>query len=115
MRRITGLILAAVLLLVVVPKADAQVAAAGASGLGGYGGYNAAGQPVGGFGFDYAQTIPSNSYVLDRWWMVTETPTVGTVPAPAAPPEAAPAAPAARRSRGRRISAGVPLLNRAPA
>jgi hypothetical protein len=32
----------------------------------------------GGFGFDYAQTTPSNSYVLDRWWMVQATPTVGT-------------------------------------
>ena len=31
----------------------------------------------GGFGLEYTQPIPSNSYVLDRWWMVQATPTVG--------------------------------------
>ena len=33
----------------------------------------------GGFGFEYTQVFPSNSLVLDRWWMVAATPAVGTV------------------------------------
>ena len=38
----------------------------------------------GGFGFEYAQLVPSNRLVLDRWWMVQETPAVATGwPAPA--------------------------------
>ena len=49
----------------------------------------------GGFGFDYAQTIPSNTYVLDRWWWMQPTPVVEstlppqTVMAPAAPTQPA--------------------------
>jgi hypothetical protein len=39
--------------------------------------------PFGGFGYDYAQVPPSNSIVLDRFWMPVQTPAVGTAPAPA--------------------------------
>lgn len=54
-----GLVLA-VLLVAVGRPAQAQVPAA-----------------VGGFGFDYAQPIPANGYVLNRWWMVQPTPAMG--------------------------------------
>jgi hypothetical protein len=53
----------------------------------------AVGQPVraqmpapvyGGFGLEYTQPVPTNRYVLDRWWMVQATPTVAApLPAPA--------------------------------
>lgn len=32
----------------------------------------------GGFGFEYTQPMPSNAYVLDRWWQVQGTPSVGS-------------------------------------
>jgi len=44
----------------------------------------------GGFGMEYAQTMPPNTYVLDRWWMVQGTPSVG----PALPPQSVVQAPA---------------------
>jgi hypothetical protein len=37
----------------------------------------------GGFGFEYTQPIPANSYVLDRYWWVQPTPVVGTTMPPA--------------------------------
>lgn len=30
----------------------------------------------GGFGMEYTQAMPANSYVLDRWWLVRPTPAV---------------------------------------
>jgi hypothetical protein len=37
----------------------------------------------GGFGLEYTQTIPANTYMLDRFWMLQPTPVVGTqAPAP---------------------------------
>ena len=33
-------------------------------------------QTHGGFGFEYTQLLPSNSYVLDRYWMAVATPSI---------------------------------------
>jgi hypothetical protein len=54
-----------------------------------------------GFGLGYTQVIPSNSLVLDRWWMLQETPMVGSMSPDAAASAAgtAPAVPAARATR----------------
>jgi hypothetical protein len=38
--------------------------------------------PYGGFGMEYTQMVPANSYVLDRWWTVQATPSVGTMMPP---------------------------------
>ncbi len=38
----------------------------------------------GGFGQEYSQPIPSNTLVLDRWWMLEETPGVADALPPAA-------------------------------
>jgi hypothetical protein len=107
MRRMCGLIGAVVLVMVLGSQARAQILVGDDSGLGTYVRYTSAGPGFGGYGFDYVQTVPSNSYVLDRWWMVTETPTVGTVPPPAATAQArrvAQVAPAPRVARaGRRV------------
>ena len=46
----------------------------------------------GGFGLEYAQTPPSNGYVLDRWWMVQATPSVGNALPPSNLVQPAPAA-----------------------
>ena len=63
MRRLTGLALA-VVLVVVVGRA------------GGRPGAGREGSAYGGFGLEYTQPIPSNSLVLDRWWMLEATPMV---------------------------------------
>ncbi len=44
----------------------------------------------GGFGMDYAQPVPSNTYVLDRWWMVQATPSVGSALPPSNQVQSAP-------------------------
>ena len=64
MSRLTGSILAVVLVVVVGQEARAQMPGNGA------------------FGMEYAQPIPSNSVVLNRWWMLEATPMVGTMPPP---------------------------------
>jgi len=81
MGRLTGLVLA-VILLGTVGSAEAQVPAT-----------------MGGFGFDYAQPISGNSYVLDRWWMVQATPSAGTALPPAASAEQSAAAEASQPGR----------------
>jgi hypothetical protein len=70
MSRLTGWVLAVVLVVVVGREARAQVP----ESLPAYGG----------FGFDYGQPVPSNTYVLDRWGMLEATPMLG-VALPAAP------------------------------
>jgi hypothetical protein len=67
MRRLTGLGLAVVLVVSFDQSARAQSDYAGAVMGFGYAG----------FGLDYTQTVPSNSLVLDQWWMLQETPMVG--------------------------------------
>jgi hypothetical protein len=107
MRRLSGSILGAVLVLVVGSSANAQVPAGNLGGMGAYGGYAGAVQPYGGFGYDYVQTVPANTYVLDQWWMLTPTPTVATAPAPVAATQPAPAvrpAPAAQPAASARRS-----------
>jgi hypothetical protein len=64
MIRLMGSVLAVMLILAFGPSARAQMPA-----------------PLpanGGFGFEYAQLVPSNRLVLDRWWMVQATPAVAT-------------------------------------
>jgi hypothetical protein len=53
----------------------------------GFGGSARAQMPApttyGGFGMEYTQMVPANSYVLDRFWTIQATPAVGTqMPAP---------------------------------
>lgn len=89
MRRLTGLVLA----VAVIGVLSANPARAQAP------------MPMnGGFGFNYTQGIPANSYVLDRWWMVGETPMVGSaVPAgTVAVPQPADAGRVVRSGRARR-------------
>jgi hypothetical protein len=106
MRRLTGSALAVVLVIAIGQEARAQ-SADPASG-------------PGGFGLEYTQSVPSNSLVLDRWWMLEATPMVGSIlPGPAvAQTEAStvqttPAARAARparsfsRTANRRLDRGV--------
>jgi hypothetical protein len=83
-------------------QARAQILVGDDGGMGTYVRYTSAGEGFGGYGFDYVQTVPSNSYMLDRWWMVTETPTVGTVPPPAA------------TAQPRRVAQVVPATRVAP-
>jgi hypothetical protein len=97
MSRLTVPFLALVLVAVVGPSARAQMPAP----LPAYGG----------FGFEYVQPVPSNSLMLDRWWMVEATPAVAApMPTAVAAPQPAvmqPATPAplARASRtGRSFS-----------
>lgn len=72
MSRLMGLVLA-VMFLMMNRSADAQA------------------PMYGGFGMEYTQPIPANTYVLDRWWMVQATPMVGS----ALPPPVMAQAPAA--------------------
>ncbi len=65
MRRLMGLALAVVLV------AFGQTARAQSDYPGAVAGFGYAG-----FGLGYTQVIPSNSLVLDRWWMLQETPMV---------------------------------------
>src|SRR5262249_47015101 len=64
----------------------------------------------GGFGSDYVQAVPSHRYLLDRGWMVTESPAGGAMP-PAARTAQAPVglvgqvSATARRAGARRSSA----------
>lgn len=61
----------------------------------------------GGFGQSYTQPIPANSYVLDRWWMLQATPSVGGAwPYPSAGynPYTVPATGPRRMSRVRRAN-----------
>jgi hypothetical protein len=94
MSRAAGWVLAVGLLVVAGQPARAQMPA-----------------PVaGGFGIDYSQPIPSNSMVLDRWWLLEATSGVGAALPPASvesPTAAAPVAPgrAARVSRTHRSMA----------
>ncbi len=67
MRRVMGSALAVLLIMAVGQAAWAQVPAPSGSGFGA-------------FGPDYTQAPPSNSLILDRWWMVQATPVVGTMP-----------------------------------
>ena len=56
-------------------------------------------QPFGGFGFGYTQVLPSNTYVLNRYWMLVETPSLGVLPAGgAADPSSRPRRPSPSRS-----------------
>ena len=81
MSRLTGWVLTVVLVVVVGREARAQVPGS----LPAYGG----------FGFDYAQPIPSNSFVLDRWGMLEATPMLGVaLPVPTAVERSATARPA---------------------
>jgi hypothetical protein len=75
MRRLTGLTLAVVLVVSFGQTAQAQSDYPGA--IAGFG--------YAGFGLGYTQVIPSNSLILDRWWMLEETPMVSsTLPQPGA-------------------------------
>ena len=78
------------------------------------------GPVYGGFGVEYTQTIPANSLMLDRWWMLEATPRVGsiqpqsaTVVRPAAVQPVAPARGARARRTGRRDEAEGPRRKRA--
>lgn len=67
MRRMTGSTLAVLMVMAMGQAARAQAPAPAGSG-------------VGAFGPEYTQAPPSNSLVLDRWWMVQATPVVGALP-----------------------------------
>jgi hypothetical protein len=92
--------MATVLVTIVGSEARAQGPVGAYTGASAQAGYPGS-EPFGGFGFNHAQVLPSNSYVLDQWWMLWATPTVGTVaPEPAAPaPPATRPAPASRTPR----------------
>jgi hypothetical protein len=62
MSRVTGWVLAMGLVAVAGQPARAQMPTA----------------VNGGFGVEYTQTIPANSLVLDRWWMLETTPRMGS-------------------------------------
>lgn len=101
MGRLTGLVLA-VTLVGAVGSAEAQVPAT-----------------LGGFGFDYAQPIPANGYVLNRWWMVQATPMVGNPLPPTAyaqqqPAAAAQAAQPGRVTRNTRAGRSLSRVNSRP-
>ena len=99
MRRLMGLALAAVLVASFGQTARAQSEYPAA----------VAGFGYAGFGLGYTQVIPSNSLVLDRWWMIEETPMVGSMlPEPGAartPVATATPAPAPRGARPARSMA----------
>ncbi len=61
--------------------AGGQTLADGLGAGGVHGGYAPFNQPFGGFGFGYTQVLPSNTYVLNRYWMLVETPSLGVLPA----------------------------------
>lgn len=67
----------------------------------------------GGFGFEYAQPPPANSYLLDRWWTVQASPMVGTtlpprvMYEPAATPEPVNPRRATRTRMGRSLGTGA--------
>lgn len=90
MSRVTGLVLAAFLAMMVGQEARAQAPVG-----------------VGGFGFEYTQPIPSNTVLLDRWWVPVQTPAVGTVPPPAQAVETAPAVQATGPVRTARTARGI--------
>jgi hypothetical protein len=95
MSRLMGLVLA-VMFIVIGQSAHAQMPAT----------------VNGGFGFEYTQPIPSNSYVLDRWWWVQPTPVVGTTMPPTAAveqPAPAPVQPVNPRRAARAIRTGRSL------
>lgn len=67
MRRVMGSALGFVVILALGQSAWAQMPAPSGSG-------------AGAFGPEYTQAPPSNSLILDRWWMMQATPVVGTLP-----------------------------------
>jgi hypothetical protein len=97
MGRVTGWVLAMGLVAVAGQSARAQMPAA----------------VNGGFGVEYTQTIPANSLMLDRWWMLEATPRMGSVPPqsatvvqPAAMQPVAPARGARAHRSGRSFARG---------
>jgi len=112
MRRILGPILAMGFVVMLVGQASAQTPEddlIGGSVHGGYAPYNL---PFGGFGFGYTQVLPSNSYVLDRYWMVAATPSVGTMAQAVAPAQAT--EPVQRVARARAGKPARPVRSVAP-
>jgi hypothetical protein len=95
MSRVTGLVLWAVLVVMVGQDTRAQMPAG-----------------PGGFGFEYAQPVPSNSVLLDRWWMPVETPAASTTLPPAGAVETAPAVQATNPGRAARTARGVRSFSR---
>jgi hypothetical protein len=101
MNRVTGWVVAMGLVAVAGQPARAQMPAA----------------VNGGFGVEYTQTIPANSLLLDRWWMVEATPGVGsflpqsaTVVQPAAVRPVVPA----RAARAHRTSRSIARMSSRP-
>jgi hypothetical protein len=102
MKRILGPVVAMALMVVLSPQASAQMPQDNLWGRSVYGGSAPFNQADGGFGFGYTQLLPSNSYVLDRYWMVEATPAVGTMTPGVAPARAvAPVQGVARARSGR--------------
>jgi hypothetical protein len=96
MRRLTGSALAVVLVVVIGREARAQAVVTA--------------RGPGGFGQEYTQSPPSNSVLLDRWWMLEMTPAVGS--APAGPPDAAVhATPTAKATRPARTARSLSRMS----
>lgn len=72
MSRLTGWVLAVGLVAVVGQPARAQMPA----------------PANGGFGMEYAQPVPSDTLVLDRWWLLEATPGIGATLPPRTTAEA---------------------------
>ncbi len=81
MRRAIGSTLAVMLVVAMGQVARAQAPSASGAGA---------------FGPEYTQAPPSNSLVLDRWWMLEATPAVGPMLPQAAAPSTENAAPRSR-------------------
>lgn len=98
MRRAAVWVLAILLIAVAGRESRAQATAGLPSGYGG-------------FGLEYTQTIPSNSLILDRWWMLEPTQAVGSA-VPASGRQSANPAAAVSPTRTARSSRVVRSLSR---
>ncbi|MHB1556322.1 MAG: hypothetical protein ACYC61_02460 [Isosphaeraceae bacterium] len=107
MRRVMGPALAVLVVLAMGQVAWAQAPALAPSGSG-----------VGAFGPEYTQAPPSNSLILDRWWMLEATPVVGALPPTTAnvavSPAAQPSRAVVRGRAGRSLSRSRAAARRVP-
>jgi hypothetical protein len=109
MKRILGPVVAMALMVVLSPQASAQMPQDALRAGSVYGGFAPFNQAYGGFGFGYSQVLPSNSFVLDRYWMVEATPGVGTMAPAVAPAQAAAPVRGVARARPGRTARSVRL------
>jgi hypothetical protein len=88
MKRNLGPILAMGLVAVLGVQASAQAQEGELSGGSVQGGSTPFNLPSGGFGLGYTQVLPSDGYVLDRYWQVVATSSAGTMAPADAPAQA---------------------------